>query len=351
MIAPNRSQTLPTQRRLHRRWWALVVLTLLSLPAALLFGSAELSLPSLLSCLTSGCIDPIEQVIFWEIRVPRVAAGFIVGAALAVAGATLQTVTRNSLADPYLFGIVAGASFGVSLSTLVFNTAAATSDSMTWVSWTLPGAAFLGALLAVLLVQLLSHTLLGQRIEQMLLAGVAISFILSAGSHFVLLLANPFAANQMVFWLMGSLARIDYTGLWLLLALLLGSLLWLWLHGPYLDALLMGEARAQTLGVNVARLNRLCLLICSALTACVVAYCGGIGFVGLMIPHIVRYGLGGLSRPVLLGCALLGGVFLLWVDVLARAALSTQEIPIGIITAALGGLFFLLAMQRGRTGQ
>jgi iron complex transport system permease protein len=333
----------------------LCLLVIASPIGALFFGAADFSSTQLVQCITQGCQDPVNSMIFWEIRAPRVFVGFLVGAGLAVAGATLQNITRNGLADPYLFGVVSGAGLGASIATLLFDSKVAEQIGLLEMfpnlsfSLALPFAAFLGALFSVFLVQILASKTFGSKTEHMLLAGIAVSFMLSALSHFLLFLGEPFAANKVIFWLMGSLARVESWYAWVMLPVVVVSVAILLLYGRHMDALLIGDENAKTLGVQVTRLRILSLAICAALTACIVSYCGGIGFVGLMIPHIVRTWLGVTSRIVTLGCVLLGGCFMVWVDVLARVALPNQEIPIGIITSAIGSVFFLIVMSQRRS--
>ena len=340
---------------MNKKWIFLCVFVIVSPISALFFGAAELSNSQLIQCITRGCQEPVNNLIFWEIRAPRVFVGFLVGAGLAVAGATLQNITRNGLADPYLFGVVSGAGLGASIATLLFDSKLAEQLGLLQIfpnlsfSLALPFAAFLGALLAVFLVQILAAKTFGSKTEHMLLAGIAVSFMLSALSHFILFLGEPFAANKVIFWLMGSLARVEIWYAWVMLPVVMISVAILLLYGRHMDALLLGDENAKTLGVQVTRLRILSLAICAALTACIVSYCGGIGFVGLMIPHIVRTWLGVTSRIVTIGCVLLGGCFMVWVDVLARVALPNQEIPIGIITAAIGSVFFLMVMNQRRS--
>jgi iron complex transport system permease protein len=339
----------------NKKWIFLCVFVIVSPIGALFFGAADLSNSQLIQCITRGCQEPVNNLIFWEIRAPRVFVGFLVGAGLAVAGATLQNITRNGLADPYLFGVVSGAGLGASIATLLFDSKLAEQLGLLQMfpnlsfSLALPFAAFLGALLAVFLVQILAAKTFGSKTEHMLLAGIAVSFMLSALSHFILFLGEPFAANKVIFWLMGSLARVEIWYAWVMLPVVMISVAILLLYGRHMDALLLGDENAKTLGVQVTRLRILSLAICAALTACIVSYCGGIGFVGLMIPHIVRTWLGVTSRIVTIGCVLLGGCFMVWVDVLARVALPNQEIPIGIITAAIGSVFFLMVMNQRRS--
>nr|WP_158973032.1 iron ABC transporter permease [Paraglaciecola sp. L3A3] len=337
---------------MNKKWAILILAALLSPLAALFFGAADFNAKELYQCVFSVCEKPVNNLIFWQIRMPRVFVGFLVGAGLAVAGATLQNITRNGLADPYLFGVVSGAGLGASIATLLFDSRFAEKVGLINLfpefSFTLalPFAAFLGALFAVFLVQILAAKTFGSKTEHMLLAGVAVSFMLSAMSHFLLFLAEPFAASKVIFWLMGSLARVEVWYAWVILPVVLASVVLLLIYGRHMDALLLGDENAKTLGVQVTRLRIMSLAICAALTACIVAYCGGIGFVGLMIPHIVRSWLGVTSRVVIIGSVLLGGCFMVWVDVVARVALADQEIPIGIITSAIGSVFFLMAMSQ-----
>jgi iron complex transport system permease protein len=337
---------------MHKSWAILALAAILSPLGALFFGAADLSPNELYQCVVQQCETPVNHLIFWQIRAPRVLVGFLVGAGLAVAGATLQNITRNGLADPYLFGVMSGAGLGASIATLLFDSKFAESLGLMAIlpqlsfSIALPMAAFLGALFAVFLVQILASKTFGGKTEHMLLAGVAVSFLLSAISHFILFLGEPFAANKVIFWMMGSLARVEAWYAWVMLPVVTISVLTLLLFGRHMDALLLGDENAKTLGVHVTQLRILCLAICAALTACIVSYCGGIGFVGLMIPHLVRVLFGATSKVLIIGCVLLGGCFMVWVDVLARVALANQEIPIGIITAAIGSVFFLMIMSQ-----
>lgn len=339
---------------MSKKWWVLSFAAILSPIGGMFFGAADLTASELYQCALGACQSPTNNLIFWEIRLPRVFVGFLVGAGLAVAGATLQNITRNGLADPYLFGVVAGAGLGASIATLLFDSNMAERLGLLQAfpsfsyALALPLSAFLGALFAVFFVQILARKTFGSHTEHMLLAGVAVSFMLSALSHFILFLGEPFAANKVIFWMMGSLARVEVWYAWVILPIVVISVVILLLYGRHMDALLLGDDNAKTLGVQVTRLRILSLAICAALTACIVAYCGGIGFVGLMIPHIVRTWLGVTSRVVILGSVLVGGCFMVWVDVLARVALDDQEIPIGIITAAIGSVFFLMAMSQRR---
>lgn len=314
----------------------LMLLTLLSLMAALTFGAANITPSQLFNCLFAQCDSQINTMIVWQIRLPRVLVGFVAGASLACAGAILQNITRNPLADPYLFGIVAGAGLGATIASIGFN------EQLTIA---LPLAAFLGALFAVIIVFALANIM--QKIEQLLLAGVAISFMLSAITQFMLYTSEPLAANRVLFWLMGSLARVEMQHFYLISLVMIIALIIIMAFHRQIDALALGDETASTLGVNVTKLRLLMLAICAALTAVIVAYCGGIAFIGLMIPHIVRQLVGSNTIRLLAGSVFLGGSFLIWVDVIARSAINNLELPIGIITSVIGSLFFLFVMFKG----
>nr|WP_089153021.1 iron ABC transporter permease [Thalassotalea crassostreae] len=301
------------------------------------FGVNEIDHRAVWQCLTESCEKPIYQTILYDIRLPRVLLGFLAGFGLAIAGALMQNVTRNPLADPYLFGIVAGAGLGATLATLL-------PESIHHIS--LPLASFVGALAAVALVLAVVVNNNWRRVSHLLLAGVAVSFLLSSITSFILYMGEAFSSNRVIFWLMGSLTRADNTALMWIFPVVLVSTLIAFSVARQLDALLLSDESARTLGVKVARLRIIVLVICAASTAVIVSYCGGIGFVGLMIPHIVRSFVGITTSRLLIGSGLLGGCFLVWVDVVARIALDGQEIPIGVITSAMGSIFFLLLMRK-----
>jgi iron complex transport system permease protein len=316
---------------------ALSILTLLSVITAITFGPASINSAELIYCLVGSCDSTITNTVLWQVRIPRVLVALVAGMGLAIAGAILQNSTRNPLADPYLFGIVSGAGLGATIASI------ALADSLTVA---LPLAAFLGALFSILIVVFIAKIL--QRMEQLLLAGVAVSFMLAAITQFILYFGEPFATNRVIFWLMGSLARVEMLNFYVIAFVLAVVIISVIALHRQIDALLLGDDSASSLGVNVDKLRLLMLGLCAALTATIVAYCGGIGFVGLMIPHIVRHLIGVTSLKLILGSGLIGAIFLIWVDVIARSSLPHAEIPIGIITSALGSLFFLFILYRSR---
>lgn len=316
---------------------ALLLLTFISAIAGLHFGPAVLTSSQVVQCLLGNCDNPISQMVIWQVRVPRVLVALVAGMGLAIAGAILQNTTRNPLADPYLFGIVSGAGLGATIASLSIGENLAIA---------LPFAAFLGALFAIIIVLFIAKVL--QRMEQLLLAGVAVSFMLGSLTQFILYFGEPFATNRVIFWLMGSLSRVEMNNFYVIASVLLVTMVTIIALHRHIDALLLGDESAASLGVNVEKLRLIMLGLCAALTATIVAYCGGVGFVGLMIPHIVRQIIGVTTLRLVIGSALIGGSFLIWVDVIARSALADAEIPIGIITSALGSIFFLFIMLRSK---
>jgi len=316
---------------------ALIILTLASILIALTFGPATIMTTELVSCLVGNCSNEITNTVLWQIRIPRVLVALVAGMGLAIAGAVLQNTTRNSLADPYLFGIVSGAGLGATIASTLLGSQ---------LEIALPFAAFLGALFAITIVVVIAKVL--QRMEHLLLAGVAVSFMLASVTQFILYFGDPFATNRVIFWLMGSLSRVEISHFYIISSVLIITLIVILAVHRQIDALLLGDESAANLGVNVDSLRLLMLGLCAALTAVIVAYCGGIGFVGLMIPHIVRQIIGVTTLKLIMGSALIGGCFLIWVDVISRSILPNAEIPIGIITSALGSIFFLFIMYRSR---
>ena len=316
-----------------------VLLLLVSLLVSLTIGSASLTITDIVGVLFGrNDVSPLADTIIWQIRLPRLVCAVLVGAGLAVSGAVLQNASRNPLADPYLFGLMAGAGLGATLVSVVLPPQLVS----------LALGAFAGALFAVALVFAVCAGQRWRKVEVTLLAGVAVSFMLSAISSFILYFAEPFAANRVIFWLMGSLSRTDWHSVMLLAPVVVLVLALALALRRQLDALLLSDESVRTLGVNTLRLRLILLLATALLTACIVSQCGGIAFVGLMIPHIVRHFFGVTSVRLLLGCAVVGALFMIWVDNLARTLLPQQEIPLGVITSLVGSVFFLLIMRRQR---
>lgn len=324
-----------------KRLLLLLFFAVITLMVAGEFGASDISLIRYLLCkLSVGQCQNLEltEQILWQIRIPRLLTGFAAGAGLTLAGSVLQSVTRNPLADPYLFGIVSGAGLGAVLGGVLASAFQLTLP--------LTVLAFVGALLAVLAVALISARHGWQRIDQILLSGVAISFLCTAITSLLLYFQTPHAANRILFWLMGSLAHADWQAVQLILPLVLIAGVVVQAFARQLDALFLTDDAIHALGISIVQLRVLLLLLVAAVSAVVVSFCGGIGFVGLMVPHMVRRFIGNRHSLTIPASLLAGGLFLVWVDVIARSALANQEIPIGVITAAIGSLFFLGLMAR-----
>ncbi|MDZ4332099.1 MAG: iron ABC transporter permease [Pseudomonas sp.] len=317
----------------------------LSCAASLGFGAAPVPLPSVLEILGQRLFDlqPAQAVssaqdsIVWLIRAPRVVLGALVGAGLALVGTALQAVTRNPLADPHLLGVSSGAALGAVIVVLYLG------EFIGLLS--LPLAAFVGALASMLLVLAIASR--GGRLEsdRLLLAGVAVSFVMMAASNLLLFLGDHHAASSVIFWMLGGLGLARWELLWLpALCLVLALLLLLGLARA-LNALMAGEHSAVSLGLEPRRVRLLVFVCASLLTGVLVSLSGAIGFVGLILPHVARVLVGAEHRRLLPVSALLGALFLVWVDVAARTLLAPQDLPIGIATAAIGGVFFVILLR------
>ena len=273
-----------------------------------------------------------------EVRLPRVLLAILVGAGLSVVGALLQTVTRNDLADPFLLGLSSGAAAGAVSVITVFGDRLGV--------WTLPIAAFAGALLAALAVLALMAGQSGRGQDRLVITGLAVSFLFGSLTSYLVFSGDQRAASSVLFWSVGGLGTASWRNLPLAAAglgiALLAGLLW---H-RLLDALLGGEDTALSLGVDVQRLRRNVFLLCALATASLVALSGVIGFVGLMIPHLARGIVGVRHAPLLATTAMLGAILLLAGDIVSRTILAPQELPVGIITAAAGGTFVLALVFR-----
>lgn len=340
------------------------ILLLMSILAATSIGSVSISLTDVFNSLficggnTAECmIDPITQQIIWEIRLPRVLMALLTGSGLAVTGAILQSVTRNPLADPYLFGISSGASLGAVIimalgSTLAFSTTDLSSTTLPSIvdpsQLSITAGALIGSAFSVFLMLILAGRSAIQ-VERLLLSGIAVSFMLSAFTSLILYYTNPDTASTLLFWMMGSFSNSQWSDLWMpTTALLIGVSLF-FIYRRWLGAIQIGDESALTLGIPVNQLRLFMLLICAAITAVIVAHVGGIGFVGLMIPHISRMIVGNQIHRLLFMTLVLGGSFMIWVDVLAHTLLTNQVLPVGIVTSALGSLFFFIILK-SRTG-
>jgi len=281
-----------------------------------------------------------REAIVWEIRFPRAILAMMVGAGLAMVGASLQAVTRNPLADPHLLGISSGGAFGAILALL--------HTGFFLGMMTVPIMAFLGALGATAIVLGVSRFADATSADRLVLAGVAVSFIVMAGANILIFLGEPQAAHTVVFWMLGSLGRAQWSELIYPLIILLGAGAWLISRAGALNAMTVGDETAATLGIAVARFRMIVFVVGALITGVMVAFSGIIGFVGLMVPHVVRLLVGGDYRRVLPASALGGAIFLLWADIAARTVMRPEDMPIGIVTGLVGGIFFVWLLSRRR---
>ena len=312
-----------------------VLFCFFSLFCALSFGAADISFIDVWHSISSTDKDKevgFIQRIIWELRMPRAILALLAGSGLAISGLILQTVTRNPLADPYLFGISSGASLGV---VILITFSGSIFTAMT------PIAAFIGSLVAMLMLMLIAGRRQSQQVESMLLAGVALSFLFSSFTNLLLYHTDPQAVTAVLFWTMGSFSRAQWENLLFPTVVITACITFMLAYRRQLNAMLLGDESAMTLGINVNRFRLIMLLLSSLITATLVSMCGGIGFVGLMIPHIVRFFISQGTVFGILLTALVGGIFMIWVDILSRTVLENQELPVGVITAATGSIFFL----------
>ncbi|WP_319458257.1 iron ABC transporter permease [Mycobacterium sp. RTGN3] len=293
----------------------------------------------------SAAASNLVQIV-WDLRFPRVVLAALVGAGLSVVGVAVQALVRNPIADPYVLGVSSGASIGAAV-VIVYGSA------MGLGALGLSGAAFATACLSMAVVYVVARRGGGLNPLRLVLTGVVAGYVLSALTSYLVFQGNPRGAQQVLFWLLGSFGRARWSALLIPAIVLALVLVWLIARARAMDALLAGDEAAITFGVPVARVRLELFAATAALTAVMVAVSGAVGFVGLVVPHIVRLLVGGLHRRVLMASALFGAVFMVWVDLAARTLASPQEIPVGILTAIIGGPVFLFLMSRrdSRTDQ
>jgi iron complex transport system permease protein len=285
-------------------------------------------------------LTPAEDAIVWELRLPRVALGALVGAMLALAGASYQGVFRNPLADPYLLGVAAGAGLG---ATIAISYGAIGADGSL-----LPLAAFAGAVAAVVGAYAIGRSLGGERTTAtLILAGVTVAAFLTAAQTFVQQ-QNADTLNEVYSWLLGGLSTAGWREVALIAPYVVLSSAVLLLHRRTLDVLAVGDDEARSLGLDVTRLRLLLVGSATLGTAAAVSVSGLIGFVGIVVPHIVRLAASSSFSVILPLSAALGAAFLVLADVFARTALAPAELPIGVVTAFVGAPFFALVLRTTR---
>jgi iron complex transport system permease protein len=328
-----------------------VLLLLLSIVVSLSIGSAQLPLSQIVGILAKhlpwigshievNWPQSSEQIIN-KVRIPRMLLGILVGAVLSIAGAGFQGVLRNPLADPYSLGVSSGASVGAAV--LIYF-----GLQFAWFGqWSIPIVAFATGLISLFLVLKLAMIDGKLKMETLILSGVVMQAFLGAFVSFLVSISNQ-TVNEIIFWLMGSLAMRGWSYTYMILPYLLIGIVILLSYARSLNLLALGERQAAHLGVHVERTKLIVLIASTLITAAAVSVAGVIGFVGLIVPHLVRLLVGPDYRLIIPLSAICGGIYVLWADTLARTLLSPTEIPLGVITAFLGAPFFAYLLHKDK---
>ncbi|MEK7946972.1 iron ABC transporter permease [Pigmentiphaga sp. YJ18] len=297
--------------------------------------------------LSQGGFEPQQMGVLWTIRLPRVMLGVAVGALLGMAGATLQGLFRNPLADPGLIGVSSGAALAVAL-TIVFGNLWWPALAQAMGLALLPVAAFAGGVLTTLLVYRIGRTSLGVSVAAMLLAGIAMNAIAMALIGLASYMATDEQLRNLTFWNLGSLAPATWPIVGVVSVVGAVALAGMWRLRSGLNAMALGEAEARHLGVAVESLKALAVVFSALAVGMAVAFCGIIGFLGLVAPHCIRLMAGPDARIVLPGAALLGAALTVGADLTARLIIAPAELPIGVLTALIGAPFFLFLLLRAK---
>ena len=314
------------------------ILSLLAGPASI--GTTAVLKGILAAIHFPGVSNPLtdeERTILYSIRIPRILLAGLVGAALSCAGVVFQALLRNPLADPYVLGVSGGAAVGA-ISAIVIGLGS--------LPFGIPGLAFTGGLLSILLVWGLSGATGDRRTDRMLLAGIIVNAFFSALIMFLVSTAGGEQIHSVVFWLMGDLAMAGERDIWLAALFLAAGFAVMFFHARDLNILITGEGTALQLGIPVQRTRMILLVSASLVTGAAVSVSGVIGFVGLVVPHIVRMRFGSDHRLLLPASLLFGSAFLMAADTVARIVLAPAELPVGVITALCGAPYFAYLMKR-----
>jgi iron complex transport system permease protein len=311
----------------------LVILVPVTVLICLIIGGTTISLFDM---------SDTDKVIIWDVRLPRILAGLAVGAGLAVCGVILQAILRNPLADPYTLGISGGAALGVSVALIIKPVSHIVARSG---ELGLPLAAFAGAVAAVLLVFLIAAK---QRfsVHGLILSGVILGFVFSGAVFLIFAVAKPTEIQSAMFWLMGNLYLTGYGLLAIIGPFIVIGIIAAVIFARELDIMTLGDEKATHLGVSPAVTRKALFLLTSLITGACVAVSGIIGFVGLMIPHLMRLGVGPQHRLLVIASALGGAIFLVIADTVARTIIAPNELPVGVITGIIGGVFFITLLMK-----
>lgn len=318
---------------------------------ALSSGAADVHFDSVIKYIFSlgnpSGIDAYERVVIETIRFPRVILGVLIGASLAVSGAVMQGLFRNPLADPGIVGVSSGAGLGA-VTFIVLGTGYLAPVALFLGIYHIPIAAFFGGLVTTFLLYRVSTHSGQTSVATMLLAGIALGALTGAFTGLLVFRADDQQLRDLTFWQLGSLAGATWTKVYAVTPIILPILLLCTFLAKGLNAMTLGEATARHLGINVQIFKRVTIIAVAASTGAAVAASGGIGFVGIVVPHLLRLWIGPDHKFLLPACALLGAIMLLLADTVARQIVAPAELPIGIITAAIGAPFFLWILLRKR---
>lgn len=332
-------------RRPNIALWCLALLATCILGTCL--GAVNIPVRDILGALgdaLSGRFEGMQQTLILSVRLPRVLLAVFVGGALGVAGAIYQALFRNSLADPYILGVSSGAGLGAMLAFV-----ATAALQITAIRWGLvPLAAFIGAALTMILVMRIATIKGRTNPTTLLLAGVAISYALASLTSFVMVVARE-QMSAIVYWNMGGLNLASWSYVAIVAPIVVIGLVAALRNTAALDVMLLGPERAGHLGLDAQKFTRVALVIATFLTAGAVSVSGLVGFVGLMVPHIVRLRYGALHRSLIPISFFAGGILLVFADVVARTIIAPIEIPVGIVTAVIGGPFFVWMLVTKRS--
>ncbi len=317
--------------------FSLFIILIMSILLALSVGEINFSITELIELIRNK--TGIEYTIVSKVRFPRILLGFAVGGALSLSGVILQGVYRNPLVEPYTLGISGGAALGVAVA-IVFNL------NFIFGIYMLPLSGFIGAILTIFVVYALSVSKNRFNINKMLLIGVMVSFISSSSMMFLMSTTTAENLHSIVFWIMGSLDEPNLLLVKTVFYASLSGLLIVYFFANPLNALRLGESKAKHLGVNTNFTIKALFIISSILTGISVSVAGVIGFVGLIIPHLLRMILGTDYRVLLLGSFLGGSIFVIISDVIARTVIAPNELPIGVITGMIGGIVFIAIISK-----
>lgn len=325
----------------------LLSLLLLGLVIAVSVGVGELAIPLRTTFyavsnklgLTSEPLNRIHETVIWDFRLSRALVAACCGAGLAICGAVLQSLLKNALAEPYVLGVSAGASTGA-VSVVVLGLGAGAVS--------LSAGAFVGAFAAFLFVAVLTNGARGGN-ERTILAGVAASQLFNAITAYTISTsASAQQARDVMFWLLGSFSGVRWPEFQLVLVVVIIGLLACLYHAKALDAFTFGDDAAASLGIPVGAVRLILFSVTALITATIVSMAGSIGFVGLVVPHVMRYFIGPLHRQLLVACAMAGAILMVLADIASRTLIAPQSLPVGVVTALVGVPFFAVILYRSR---